>query len=155
MGTRLATSRASRAPAIRPKPQFSQQQMVEMKVVTTMACMLLWHIPATNRSAFLQGLAEAMAEPNTSTRAICMEKASRPQKPLVEPQALSTFSGPILVAIIANTYTMMDRMTANRNGSGSHRLTTRTQPLVNFLNTDSLSFVVIGPVRHNRWAGLC
>lgn len=46
---------------IRPKPQFSQQQMVEMKVVTTMACMLLWHIPATNRSAFLQGLAEAMA----------------------------------------------------------------------------------------------
>ena len=34
-----------------------------------MACMLLWHIPATNRSAFLQGLAEAMAEPNTSTRA--------------------------------------------------------------------------------------
>ena len=77
-----------------------------------------------------------MALPSTSTSAICMEKASRPQKPLVLPQAFSTFSGPILVAIIAKMYTMTDRMTANRKGSGSHLLTTRTQPLVNFLNTD-------------------
>ena len=65
----------------RPKPQFSQQQRVDTKVVTRMACFSLWHRPATVRSAFLQGLADAMAEPKTSTRAICMENASRFQKP--------------------------------------------------------------------------
>ena len=115
-----------------------------MKVVTTMACMLLWHKPAAARRAFLQGLAAAMAEPNTSTRAICMEKLSRPQKPLESPQALSTCRGPILVAHMEPMKTMMLRMMANRNASGSHRLTTRTQPLVNFLNTDSLSFILSG-----------
>ena len=70
-------------------------------VVTTIACMLLWHRPAANRSAFLQGREDAMALPSTSTSAICMEKASRFQKPLVVPQAFRIFSGPILVAIIA------------------------------------------------------
>ena len=115
--------------------------MVEMKVVTTMACILLWHRPAAARRAFLQGLAAAMAEPNTSTRAICMEKLSRPQKPLESPQALSTCSGPIFVAHMEPMKTMMLRMMANRKASGSHRLTTRTQPLVNFLNTDSLSLI--------------
>ena len=60
-------------------------------------------MPATARSAFLQGLAEAMALPSTSTSAICMEKASRPQKPSLEPHALSTFKGPMPVASIAPT----------------------------------------------------
>ena len=118
--------------------------MVEMKVVTTMACILLWHRPAAARRAFLQGLAAAMAEPNTNTRAICIEKLSRPQKPLESPQALSTCSGPIFVAHMEPMKTMMLRMMANRKASGSHRLTTRTQPLVNFLNTDSLSFNMSG-----------
>ena len=115
--------------------------MVETMVVITMACMLLWHRPATARRALRQGLAEAMAEPNTRTRAICMENASRPQKPFASPQALSTFSGPIPVANMAPMKTMMLRMMANRKASGSQRLTTRTQPLVNFLNTDSLSLI--------------
>ena len=70
-----------------------------------------------------------------------MENASRPQKPFASPQALSTFSGPIPVANMAPMKTMMLRMMANRKASGSQRLTTRTQPLVNFLNTDSLSLI--------------
>ena len=124
----------------RPKPQFSQQQMVDTKVVTRMACLLLWHRPATARSAFLQGLAEAMAEPKTSTRAICMEKASRFQKPPFWSPHLAMISmGPMPVAHMAPTNTTRVRMMANRNASGSHRLTTRTQPLVNFLNTATLS----------------
>ena len=125
----------------RPKPQFSQQQRVDTKVVTRMACLLLWHRPATARSAFLQGRADAMAEPKTSTRAICMEKLSRPQKPLFwSPQADRTSMTLILVASSEPIKVMMVRMMANRNASGSQRLTTRTQPLVNLLNTASLSF---------------
>ena len=103
MGTRLATSLASSAPATRPKPQLSQQHTVETMVVMTMACILLWHRPAAFRSTFLQGLAEAMAEPSTSTRAICMEKASRPQKPSELPHAASTLMGPMPVANMAAT----------------------------------------------------
>ena len=82
----------------------------------------------------MQILAEAMAEPSTSTRAICMEKDSRPQKPLELPQELTRAMGLCWVPIIEAMKTTMVRMMANRNGSGSHRLTTRTQPLVNFLN---------------------
>ena len=125
----------------RPKPQFSQQQMVDTNVVTRMACLSLWQRAATARSAFLQGRAEAIAEPNTSTSAICMEKASRFQKPpLASPHLAMTSTGPMPVAHMAATNTIRVRMMANRNASGSHRFTTRTHPLVNFLNITSLSF---------------
>ena len=125
----------------RPKPQFSQQQIVDTKVVTKIACLLVWHRPATARKAFLQGRAEAMAEPNTSTRAICMEKASRFQKPpLASPHFAMISMGPMPVAHMAATNTIRVRMMANKNASGSHLLTTRTQPFVNFLNTASHSF---------------
>ena len=66
------------------------------------------------------------------------------------PEALGVAPGvedlqrPIFVAHMEPMKTMMLRMMANRKASGSHRLTTRTQPLVNFLNTDSLSFNMSG-----------
>ena len=93
-----------------------------------------------------------------------MEKLSRPQKPFASPQALRTFSGPIPVANMAPMYTMMLRITANRKASGSQRLTTRTQPFVNFLNTDSLSLIwgrgaprcyFPGPPSYTQRARLC
>ena len=73
----------------RPKPQLTQQQITETKVLITMACLLLCAREAMAPRPFLQTLAEAMADPKTRTRAICMEKASRPQKPLSLPQAFS------------------------------------------------------------------
>ena len=119
---------------MRPKPQLSQQQMVETKVVIRIALFLSLARLAMAPSARLQILAEAMAEPSTSTSAICMEKDSRPQNPLELPQALTSATGPCCVPIIAAMNTTIVRIMANRNGSGSHRLTIRTQPLVNFLN---------------------
>ena len=80
-----------------------QQQMVETKVVIRIALFLSLARLAMAPSARLQILAEAMAEPSTSTRAICMEKASRPQKPSELPHAASTLMGPMPVANMAAT----------------------------------------------------
>ena len=75
-----------------------------------------------------------------------MEKASRLQKVELPPQAvirsrtglpsasLAAEKTGRPVAASAPMKTTMVRMTANRKASGSQRLTTRTQPLVNFLN---------------------
>ena len=130
---------------MRPKPQLSQQQTVDTKAVTKMALKLFLARPATAFSARLNTGAEAIAEPSTSTRAICMEKASRLQKPLLLPQASRIATGPMPVANMAAMYTTMLRRMANRNGSGSHRLTTFTQPLVNFLNKMFPSFLLLRP----------
>ena len=108
--------------------------MTDTKVVMRMALFLFLAVEAIAPKNRLKTFAEAMAEPSTRTKAICIEKASRFQKPLVLPHALIMATGPCCVPSIAATYTTMLRMMANRNGSGSHRLTTRTQPLVNFLN---------------------
>ena len=73
--------------------------------------------------AFLEILAEAKAEPSTSTKAICMENFSRFHRPSFSPpsppQAQIIRIGPIPVPIIAAINTTMVRMMANRNGSGS------------------------------------
>ena len=128
---------------MRPKPQLSQQQTVETKVVTRMALFLSLATEAMAPRKRLQILAEAMAEPKTSTRAICMEKDSRPQKPFELPQASTSSRGVCFVPIMDPTKVTMVRMTANRKASGSHRLTTRTQPFVNFLN---IQFLLIFPI---------
>ena len=80
---------------MRPKPQLSQQQTVETKVVTRMALFLSLATEAMAPRKRLQILAEAMAEPKTSTRAICMEKDSRPQKPFELPQASTSSRGDV------------------------------------------------------------
>ena len=72
---------------MRPKPQLSQQQMVETRVVMIMALILPLAREAMEPRARLQTLAEAIAEPSTSTSAICMEKESSFQKPSELPQA--------------------------------------------------------------------
>ena len=63
-----------------------------------MALLLFFARDAIAPKARLQALAEAMAEPNTSTSAICMAKASRLQKPDCvlpwPPQAQTNSSGP-------------------------------------------------------------
>ncbi len=129
---------ASSAPTIRPKPQFSQQQMVDTMVTTRMALILFLAIPAIEARIFLQILAEARAEPSTSTRAICMEKLSRPHIPSpvvpLPAQAQTSSMGFCQVPIIAAMNTTMVRMMANRNGSGSQRFMIRTQPLENFFS---------------------
>ena len=87
---------------------------------------------------FLQTLAEARAEPSTSTRAICMEKASRPHMPSpplpLPPQAQIISQGLCCVPRHAAMKTTIVRMMANRNGSGSHRFMMRTHPLENFFS---------------------
>ncbi len=76
--------------------------MVDTTVVITMACMLLWHRPAMARRSFFMGPEEAAAEPNTTTRAICMAKASRLQKPVPLPQAVK-MEGPKLLVVLETT----------------------------------------------------
>ena len=143
MGTRRTTSLASSAPAIRPKPQFSQQQMVEMKVVTTMACMLLWHKPAAARRPFA-GLGRSHGGAEYQHQSHLHGEAQQAPEALGVAPGVEHLQGPIFGGDMEPMKTMMLRMMANRNASGSHRLTTRTQPLVNFLNTDSLSFILSG-----------
>ena len=136
---------------MRPKPQLSQQQTVDTKVVMRMALFLSLAREAMAPRTLLQTLADAMAEPRTRTRAICMEKDSSPQKPLSLPQASTRAIGVCCVPIMAPINTTMVRMMANRNGSGSHRLTTRTQPLVNFLNMrfSLLTKLIVNESQHN------
>ena len=77
----------------------------------------------------MQILADASAEPSTTTNAICMENASRPQKPDALPQKDSIVSGETPVTAIPATNTTSVRIMANRNGSGSHLLIILTKKL--------------------------
>ena len=127
------------APTTRPKPQFSQQQMVEMAVTRMMALLGPFGMAARRVRPFLMAGAVAKALPSTSTRAICMEKPSRLQAPL--PQWTTMSMGPWAVAGMAATNTMMVRMMQKMNASGSRRFTRLTQPLVIFLNIVFPSFL--------------
>ncbi len=76
--------------------------------------------------------ADASAEPDTSTRAICIAKASRPQTPL--PQLATTSTGVWRQIGIANSAAIKVRMIAKRKGSGIQRWTSFTEPLISFWN---------------------
>ena len=75
--------------------------------------------------------AVAKAVPVTTTKAICIENARSPHTP--SPHAIAIWSGLAPAAGIAAINTMIVRITAKMNASGSHLLMTFTHPAVNFL----------------------
>ena len=113
---------------MRPKPQLSQQANAETTVTSAIAAAgLLGTRAKASMPRFTAGAA-ARALPHTSTKAICMAKASRFHTP--PPQCSSTSTGDWLHTGMATTAATKVSSMAKMNGSGSQRCTMRTQNLI-------------------------
>jgi len=88
----------------------------------------------------LNNLELAKVCPVTKTNAICIEKASKDQKPLA--QNPTTSKGVAFVRNIAPIKTIKVNKAQNINGSGSHLSITRTHIEVNLLNKPFLSLTL-------------
>ena len=95
---------------------MSQQATAEMAVTRAMAPAGVLGRDAIALIPFLMAGAAARAEPHTSTRAICMAKASSDHTPL--PQCSTTSSGVWWHTGIATRKAMIVRRTAKMKGSG-------------------------------------
>ena len=114
---------------MRPKPQLMKVATAPTSTVSMTPCAGVLARLAMDSSALLMGGAVANAVPVTTTKAICMEKASKPHAPL--PQAIAICKGPAPAAGIAATKTMIDKMTAKMNASGKNLFMNKTHALVN------------------------
>ena len=118
------------APTIRPNPQLIQHATLATNVTVVMAAAgVLGNAAILRKPLFIRG-ASARAEPHTSTRAICIEKASRLQTP--PPQFSTTSRGDCPVEIIAAKAATIVRIIAKTNGSGRYFLISFTDKSINF-----------------------
>ena len=113
---------------MRPKPQLSQQASAETAVTSAIAAAgLLGRRASASMARFTAGAA-ASALPHTSTKAICMAKASRFHTP--PPQCSSTSTGVWLQTPMATTAATSVSSMAKIKGSGSQRCTNLTQNFI-------------------------
>ena len=106
-------------PTIRPKPQLSQQARAETNVTSAIApAGVFGSVAMALMPRFTTGAA-ASVEPQTRTKAICIEKASSPHTPL--PQCSITSMGLWWQMGIAKITASIVKMMAKINGSGRYR----------------------------------
>ena len=118
------------APTMSPKPQLIQHAIEDMRVTVVIAAAGVFGNAASLRNPFFTSGASARAEPQTSTRAICMENARRLHTPPPQFSTTSTGDCPVkaMAAIPASTVSII----ANTNGSGRYFLINFTDKSISF-----------------------
>ena len=117
---------------MRPNPQLSQHANADTQVTKAMAAAGVLGREASEAIALFSAGADARADPETRTKAICMAKASSPHTP--PPQLQTTSTGVCRQMGIASRAATKVSIMAKRNGSGIHRCTSFTEPLISFWN---------------------